>query len=178
MNREAWRAVIHRVAKSRTPLSDWTELKLFIFPRQFHYWKLGLALQGCCDNLKHNEVPDVMLTWTRSPAQQGDRQGQCLSNFRCSRWMMKLILYIVIIILSFIWSRIELASQKISEYRAIVMLFCDIFVSLYVHVCMCVCGIHPWVPEVITDLDSNSYPGPLFKASSVSCNIGPWVSGL
>ena len=26
MNREAWRAVVHRVAKSRTRLSDWTEL--------------------------------------------------------------------------------------------------------------------------------------------------------
>ena len=26
MDREAWRAVIHGVAKSRTPLSDWTEL--------------------------------------------------------------------------------------------------------------------------------------------------------
>ena len=26
INREAWRAVIHEVAKSRTPLSDWTEL--------------------------------------------------------------------------------------------------------------------------------------------------------
>ena len=27
MDREAWRAVIHRVTKSRTRLSDWTELK-------------------------------------------------------------------------------------------------------------------------------------------------------
>ena len=26
MDREAWRAAIHRVAKSRTQLSDWTEL--------------------------------------------------------------------------------------------------------------------------------------------------------
>ena len=26
MDREAWRAVIHGVAKSRTRLSDWTEL--------------------------------------------------------------------------------------------------------------------------------------------------------
>ena len=26
MDREAWRAVIHGVAKSRTQLSDWTEL--------------------------------------------------------------------------------------------------------------------------------------------------------
>ena len=28
MDMEAWRAVIHGVAKSRTQLSDWTELKL------------------------------------------------------------------------------------------------------------------------------------------------------
>ena len=28
MDREAWRAAIHRVAKSRTRLSDWTELRL------------------------------------------------------------------------------------------------------------------------------------------------------
>ena len=30
MNREAWRAAIHGVAKSRTRLSDWTELKAVI----------------------------------------------------------------------------------------------------------------------------------------------------
>ena len=29
MDREAWRAAIHGVAKSRTRLSDWTELKLY-----------------------------------------------------------------------------------------------------------------------------------------------------
>ena len=31
MDREAWRAAIHGVAKSRTRLSDWTELKLLLF---------------------------------------------------------------------------------------------------------------------------------------------------
>ena len=30
MNREAWRAVIHAVAKSRTWLSDWTELNIYL----------------------------------------------------------------------------------------------------------------------------------------------------
>ena len=31
MDREAWRAAIHGVAKSQTRLSDWTELKVFLF---------------------------------------------------------------------------------------------------------------------------------------------------
>ena len=31
MDREAWRAAIHGVAKSRTRLSDWTELNLHSF---------------------------------------------------------------------------------------------------------------------------------------------------
>ena len=34
MDREAWRAAVHAVAKSRTRLSDWTEL-LLMFPLQF-----------------------------------------------------------------------------------------------------------------------------------------------
>ena len=31
MDREAWRAVIHGVAKSQTPLSNWTELNWLKF---------------------------------------------------------------------------------------------------------------------------------------------------
>ena len=38
MNREAWRAAIHGVAKSRTRLSDWTELN----------WTDGWALKTLC----------------------------------------------------------------------------------------------------------------------------------
>ena len=48
MYREAWRAVIHGVAKSRTPLSNWTELSWYTFPPLTHllpmYWE-ELALQ-------------------------------------------------------------------------------------------------------------------------------------
>ena len=45
MDREAWSAAIHGVAKSRTGLSDWTELKL---PdgSDWQWEKLGLALVG------------------------------------------------------------------------------------------------------------------------------------
>ena len=39
MDREAWRAAIHGVAKSRTRLSDWTELK------EFKFWGQWLP---CC----------------------------------------------------------------------------------------------------------------------------------
>ena len=96
----------------------------------------------------------------QEPSPTGVRQGQCLSNFRCSRWMMKLILCIVIIILSFIWRRIEPASQKISEHRAIVMLFCDIFVSLCVCVCVCVHActhMKSWYQAVLSRNTVNSH---------------------
>ena len=36
MDREAWRAAIHGVAKSRTRLSDWTELKIYFWPLLLH----------------------------------------------------------------------------------------------------------------------------------------------
>ena len=41
MDREAWRAVIHGVAKSRTRLSDWTELivKAMFSPLVMHWWE-------------------------------------------------------------------------------------------------------------------------------------------
>ena len=41
MNRDAWRAAIHGVAKSRTRLSDWSELthqKSFFFPVSKNIW--------------------------------------------------------------------------------------------------------------------------------------------
>ena len=41
MDREAWRVAIHGVTKSRTWLSDWTELKSNI-----HEIKYGLQLSG------------------------------------------------------------------------------------------------------------------------------------
>ena len=40
MDREAWRAVIHVVAKSRTRLSNWTELKLLLLLSRFSHVRL------------------------------------------------------------------------------------------------------------------------------------------
>ena len=40
MDREAWRAAIHGVAKSQTPLNDWTELK------EIFYFNLMLCIFG------------------------------------------------------------------------------------------------------------------------------------
>ena len=44
MDREAWRAVIHGVTKSRTWLSDWTELNMIGRDQDFH-WNVPLLLQ-------------------------------------------------------------------------------------------------------------------------------------
>ena len=37
MDKEAWRAVIHGVAKSRTQLRDWIELKIKLFKEKYKY---------------------------------------------------------------------------------------------------------------------------------------------
>ena len=43
MDREAWRAVIHEVAKSRTRLSDWTELNLYSATTK---WQMTFPLEN------------------------------------------------------------------------------------------------------------------------------------
>ena len=49
MDREAWRAVIHRVAKSWTRLSDWTELKGYILVDAcFGYKQENHSGEGLC----------------------------------------------------------------------------------------------------------------------------------
>ena len=44
MDREAWRAVIHGVAKSRTRLSDWSDL-ICVLPRPSGHASLHRALE-------------------------------------------------------------------------------------------------------------------------------------
>jgi len=51
MDREAWRAAIHGVAKSRTRLSDWTELNIIsiFFPNTLsHIWFCIWSIVICC----------------------------------------------------------------------------------------------------------------------------------
>ena len=81
MDREAWRAAVHGIAKSRTWLSGWTELNLppwgrqpswFPFqmrePRKFHWSQRRCLCQGChgsCDEgwlLRWRTLGDV--SWT------------------------------------------------------------------------------------------------------------------
>jgi len=55
MDREAWRAVIHGVAKSRTLLSDWTKLNYFTIL----YWFLHTStwIHHWCTCVPHPESP-------------------------------------------------------------------------------------------------------------------------
>ena len=43
-DRDAWRAAVHGVAKSRARLNDWTELKLFYLTQRKMYWNLPIRL--------------------------------------------------------------------------------------------------------------------------------------
>ena len=57
MDREAWRAAIHGVAKSRTRLSNWTELKaIFKIPN-----KKKFVLQGYKNYYK---IAESIITYT------------------------------------------------------------------------------------------------------------------
>ena len=43
-DRDAWRAAVHGVPKSRAWLNDWTELKLFYLTQKKMYWNLPIRL--------------------------------------------------------------------------------------------------------------------------------------
>ena len=53
MDREAWRAAIHGVAKSRTQLSDWTELNWELFWTQYKQTLYTAGDKGMKDVLLH-----------------------------------------------------------------------------------------------------------------------------
>ena len=90
MNREAWCAAIHGVAKSRTRLSDWTELK------KYFENKLDRTLIVVCVYLSiksvlfsHSVMPYSLqshgLPHTRLPC-LSPSTGACLNSCPLSRW--------------------------------------------------------------------------------------------
>ena len=57
MDREAWRAVVHGVTKSRTQLSDWTELKIWLWLSKCKYSVLDRWIYVWVE--LNNEYPPV-----------------------------------------------------------------------------------------------------------------------
>ena len=70
MDREVWRAATHGVAKSRTQLSDWTELTVLILWGQVSFefrnicvW-LEKTFMSKCLLLSHKRFHDCLLIWS------------------------------------------------------------------------------------------------------------------
>ena len=95
MDREAWRAVVHRVTKSRTWLSNWSELNpMFIFG----LWKLTvscLVTQMCptlCDPMDcnppsssvHGILQARILEWVAFPFSRGSSQPRDQTEVSCT----------------------------------------------------------------------------------------------
>ena len=88
IDREAWRAAIHGVAKSRTRLSDWTELNWTslsllqgIFPTQ----GLNPGLSHCSQvlyHLSHRGSPRI-LEWVTYPFSRGSSQPRNWTGVSC-----------------------------------------------------------------------------------------------
>ena len=65
MEREAWRAAIHGVAKSRTQLSDWTALNWWDNYVVFMFQSFSVVYHiGWCACLKSILVSEISLTWS------------------------------------------------------------------------------------------------------------------
>ena len=66
MDREAWRAAIHGVAKSWTRLSDWTELMpskgKWVHSYSKLYTIMELSVQSLSKNVLYNRVPESLIS--------------------------------------------------------------------------------------------------------------------
>ena len=77
MDREAWHAAVHGVAKSRTRLGDWTELMDFFF------WRVASLISQLVKNLPTNAGdPGSIPGLERSPGEGNGNplQYSCLEN--------------------------------------------------------------------------------------------------
>ena len=68
MDREAWRSAVHRVAKSGTWLSDWTELNCWVVIKGEHRSNqfsllYGSTLTSICDYWKNHSLDYMNLDW-------------------------------------------------------------------------------------------------------------------
>ena len=75
MDREAWRAAIHGVAKSRTQLSDWTELNWILYVLglllDLLFYSIGLSVHvsvsqcfSCLVQFSRSVMSDSVIPWT------------------------------------------------------------------------------------------------------------------
>ena len=99
MDREAWRAAIHGVAKSRTRLSDWTELnwtKCFIFIISFKPWPItsdigrwhhpyGRKWRRSKEPLDERERGEWK-SWLKAQHSENEDHGIQSHHFMANRW--------------------------------------------------------------------------------------------
>ena len=97
MDREAWCAVIHGVAKSRTRLRDWTELvaqRLKHLPGMPETWVLSLGQKDPLEKemATHSSILAWEIPWTEEPgglqSMGSQRVGHdwVTNNLRYSKW--------------------------------------------------------------------------------------------
>ena len=78
MDREAWRAAVHGVAKSRTQLSNWTELiytglakssygksAWTFWPTEYYHWRTTVLNNTMIYTIKRNGISDLWLQTVR-----------------------------------------------------------------------------------------------------------------
>ena len=81
MDREAWRATVHGVAKSRTRLSNWTEhsIRSVLFGYLFRFWPLKSFIHPVCHPQNHSVLYPEM-------------KNICYSQINfCSTYFFKLV---------------------------------------------------------------------------------------
>ena len=95
MDKEAWRAVIHGVAKSRTRLSYWTELNWrhkiivyqFMVPFYSNKWILNVHIS--LRNTRQSQIVDFK-GWWGFPGGSDSKESACSAGARYHPWVGKI----------------------------------------------------------------------------------------